>query len=183
MEPGSDLEFLTHLVGDVHQPLHTATDKDRGGNCLFVTFVTVDGPASQRTKFHGAWDRFILEDRLGTNDRLIARQLLQDWNTKIPGRLATAKTAIATNASAAVRAWIEEAHATAVTQLYGTLQPAVPAFESAQVAPDCHDAATVFKGATWRLKKTPTTDAFKLMEEQLVNAGIRLAALLNATAE
>jgi hypothetical protein len=31
-----DLAFLIHLVGDLHQPLHAATDADRGGNCIAV---------------------------------------------------------------------------------------------------------------------------------------------------
>ena len=182
LESGSDLEFLVHLVGDVHQPLHSATDKDRGGNCLFITFVTVDGDVSSRTKFHSAWDNSILIDRLGTNDRLIARQLAQDWKQQIPSRLATATSQLAADAKGTVRAWIEEAHTAAVTQLYGTLLPAVPKFESATVSSDCHDAAPVFKGATWKLRKVPTGNAFKLIEEQLVSAGVRLAALLNAAA-
>ena len=33
---GGDLAFLIHLVGDIHQPLHTANDSDRGGNCIAV---------------------------------------------------------------------------------------------------------------------------------------------------
>jgi nuclease S1 len=36
LEDGSDLKFIAHLIGDIHQPLHTATDLDRGGNCLFA---------------------------------------------------------------------------------------------------------------------------------------------------
>jgi hypothetical protein len=56
LEPASDLEFLVHLVGDIHQPLHAATDKDRGGNCLFVTFRTTEGETSMRKKFHGVMD-------------------------------------------------------------------------------------------------------------------------------
>lgn len=30
------LKFLIHLVGDLHQPLHAADHKDRGGNCVAV---------------------------------------------------------------------------------------------------------------------------------------------------
>ena len=68
LEPGSDLEFLAHLVGDIHQPLHDTTNDDRGGNCLCIKFIKDDGDSSVRTKFHSAWDRAILEDRLGTDD-------------------------------------------------------------------------------------------------------------------
>jgi S1/P1 Nuclease len=31
-----DLALLIHLVGDIHQPLHAATDADKGGNCIGV---------------------------------------------------------------------------------------------------------------------------------------------------
>ena len=34
LEDGSDLKFIAHLVGDIHQPLHTETDQDRGGEVL-----------------------------------------------------------------------------------------------------------------------------------------------------
>jgi hypothetical protein len=33
------LKFLLHFVGDVHQPLHSADDHDRGGNDKFVIFA------------------------------------------------------------------------------------------------------------------------------------------------
>jgi hypothetical protein len=31
-----DLAFLIHLVADLHQPLHAASDEDLGGNCVMV---------------------------------------------------------------------------------------------------------------------------------------------------
>jgi hypothetical protein len=83
-----------------------------------------------------------------------------------------------TDVAKTVRAWAEEAHAAAVTQLYGKLRPAVTFFVAA-VASDCHDAAPVLKGKTWLLNQTVTDSSFSLMEEQLVKAGVRLAALLN----
>jgi hypothetical protein len=49
-----DLAFLIHFVGDIHQPLHAASDDDRGGNC-----VTVE--SSTRAKnLHEAWDTAIV---------------------------------------------------------------------------------------------------------------------------
>ncbi len=32
------LRYLIHFVGDLHQPLHTTTNDDRGGNCVPVAF-------------------------------------------------------------------------------------------------------------------------------------------------
>ena len=54
LEPGTDLKFLVHLVGDVHHPLHVATGRDRGGNCLFIKFIKEEGGKSPKTKFHSA---------------------------------------------------------------------------------------------------------------------------------
>jgi hypothetical protein len=50
-------------VGDIHQPLHTANDADRGGNC-----VLVDSQPPARN-LHDAWDTTIvrrLEESGGT---------------------------------------------------------------------------------------------------------------------
>ena len=49
-----DLAFLIHFVGDVHQPLHTANDADRGGNC-----VTVDSRA-RADNLHYVWDTTVV---------------------------------------------------------------------------------------------------------------------------
>lgn len=32
------LRFVIHFAGDIHQPLHTTTNNDRGGNCVPVTY-------------------------------------------------------------------------------------------------------------------------------------------------
>jgi hypothetical protein len=60
-----DLAFLIHFVGDIHQPLHTTTNADRGGTCQQVNFA----PAEEN--LHYAWDEavvVVLEKKLGTPD-------------------------------------------------------------------------------------------------------------------
>ena len=184
LEPGSDLKFLVHLMGDVHQPLHAATNQDRGGNCLFIKFAKEQGGMSPRTKFHSAWDNTMLVDRLGNDDRMIAAHLVRDWtNLSQSEQTAMTRPALSGDGTATVRAWIRESHDTAVTQLYGTLQPAVAKHESAEVASDCHDAAPELKSKTWKLDDAAAEDAGRLMERQLIKAGVRLAALLNAAAK
>ena len=49
-----DLAFLIHLVGDIHQPLHAATDADRGGNCIAVE----SHPYARN--LHAAWDTAVV---------------------------------------------------------------------------------------------------------------------------
>ena len=184
LDQGSDLKFLVHLIGDVHQPLHAATNQDRGGNCLYIKFVKEQGGTSPKTKFHSAWDRVMLEDRVGTDDRLIARHLVRDWS-RLPqsDRTAIPKPDLSGDGAATVRAWIKESHDAAVTQLYGTLTPAVPKYETAEVGSDCHNAAPVFKSKTWMLDEGAAEDTSRLMERQLMKAGARLATLLNAAAQ
>jgi hypothetical protein len=180
LERGSDLKFLVHLVGDIHQPLHGATDQDRGGNCLAVVFATKAGPMSLPTELHAAWDRGLVEDRLGKNNVTIAQQLVQARAAQVPALLKTAADAVKASPSQAVRGWISESHAVAVTQIYPALDPPVPAFETRTVSADCHDAAAVFKGQTWKIKPAAVGADIVIIDDRLLLAGVRLAALLNA---
>jgi hypothetical protein len=70
-----DLAFLIHFVGDIHQPLHAATNADRGGTCQQVNVA----PAEEN--LHYAWDDavvVVLEKELGTNEpAATARKLEQ----------------------------------------------------------------------------------------------------------
>jgi hypothetical protein len=50
----SDLLFLVHYVGDIHQPLHT-TGREEGGNHIKVTF------GDSLTDLHTLWDSLMLE--------------------------------------------------------------------------------------------------------------------------
>ncbi|HET9038642.1 MAG TPA: S1/P1 nuclease [Gemmatimonadales bacterium] len=49
-ERAEALRFLAHLIGDLHQPLHVANDRDRGGNDRTVTFLGVE------KNLHEVWD-------------------------------------------------------------------------------------------------------------------------------
>jgi hypothetical protein len=44
------LRFIVHLVGDLHQPLHSGNGTDRGGNDLKVTFM------GKSSNLHRVWD-------------------------------------------------------------------------------------------------------------------------------
>ena len=51
-----ELAFLIHLVGDIHQPLHAATNGDRGGNCVPLLHPLMHGDGSRTNELHAAWD-------------------------------------------------------------------------------------------------------------------------------
>jgi hypothetical protein len=49
------LKFVVHLVGDVHQPMHTGTAETLGGNKILVKF------RGQDTNLHGLWDSGLID--------------------------------------------------------------------------------------------------------------------------
>src|SRR5262249_10313495 len=51
-----EVAFLIHFIGDVHQPLHAATDGDRGGNCVGLVHPLMHSAGTQSTQMHAVWD-------------------------------------------------------------------------------------------------------------------------------
>jgi hypothetical protein len=64
------LQFLLHLVGDLHQPLHAADNHDHGGND-----IRVKGAASSPGNLHHYWDTVFVK-RLGTRADDVSRELI-----------------------------------------------------------------------------------------------------------
>ena len=62
------LKFLGHWVGDIHQPLHAASQDDRGGN-----HIRTQGSSCE--SLHTLWDRCIVEERLGMHPLAIVPEL------------------------------------------------------------------------------------------------------------
>ncbi|KEH31142.1 S1/P1 nuclease family protein [Medicago truncatula] len=52
------LMFLSHFVGDVHQPLHVGFTGDLGGNSITVRWYR------RKTNLHHVWDNMIIESAL-----------------------------------------------------------------------------------------------------------------------
>jgi hypothetical protein len=61
------LKFLLHLVGDLHHPLHTADNGDRGGNDIAAIFAS----PPQRENLHFYWDNYLVH-QLGSDSRAVA---------------------------------------------------------------------------------------------------------------
>jgi S1/P1 Nuclease len=64
------LQFLLHLVGDVHQPLHASDDHDQGGNRKRAS-----APGIEVDTLHHDWDTEFVA-LLGSNDTEIAQLLV-----------------------------------------------------------------------------------------------------------
>lgn len=49
------LRLLVHMVGDLHQPMHTARKEDLGGNKVYVTWF------GSRSNLHRIWDESLVD--------------------------------------------------------------------------------------------------------------------------
>lgn len=72
------LKFLIHFIGDVHQPLHAATDSnDSGGNAVSVRYFNNQTHRQDATNLHSFWDKDLV-DMQGSSVIEIANTLLSD---------------------------------------------------------------------------------------------------------
>jgi hypothetical protein len=49
------MRLLVHLMGDMHQPMHTARKEDLGGNRIFLTWF------GQKSNLHKVWDEQLID--------------------------------------------------------------------------------------------------------------------------
>ena len=146
------LKFLLHFIADVHQPLHAADNKDRGGNDIPL-LIADDKPP---TNLHFYWDNIIIE-KLGTDPRSLGARLSRNISTG---------TAEAWSKGAPI-AWAKESLRRAKTVAYNFvgLQEFV--------------GDRGLKGV--RLDAAYENSALLAARQQLAKSGIRLAAVLNNT--
>jgi hypothetical protein len=64
------LQFLLHLVGDLHQPLHACDDRDQGGN-----LKQVSASGMRAGNLHHYWDTEFVR-RLGEDPQAVSQRLL-----------------------------------------------------------------------------------------------------------
>jgi hypothetical protein len=55
------LKYLVHLVGDLHQPMHTGRYEDYGGSKISLTFKGRKG-SDNKTNLHVLWDTNLIDD-------------------------------------------------------------------------------------------------------------------------
>jgi hypothetical protein len=141
---------LTHLVGDIHQPLHAADHDDLGGNMIQVRL-----PWGRKANRHGAWDTDFIEHALGgKNEKLVAHELLR--------KFASRKTDWQMGS---IQAWMDESHQLAKTVAYG------------RIAGFTCDADV--KHMRMSLDQNYVHEVTMAIEVQLAKAGYRLAYFLN----
>ncbi len=163
------LQFLLHLVGDLHQPLHASDDHDQGGNRKRVS-----GSGLGSNNLHHDWDTEFVA-RLGASDTDIARTLIARiteadrvrWSSGTP------------------LDWALETYAVSQKYAYGPLtaasgREASPGEASSGAALRGEASRGEFsRGPQYHLSATYVDDATAVTAEQLSKAGVRLAFLLN----
>jgi len=109
------LQFILHVVGDIHQPLHSSDNHDRGGNDVKVT---VDGFSHRpRDNLHAFWDTQFV-DAIAMPPTELARQL----------RAMITPADAASWAVGTLDDWVMESFQVAKSDVYGR-----PPLSSAQV--------------------------------------------------
>jgi hypothetical protein len=105
---GEALKWVIHLVGDIHQPLHTGDRHDRGGNAQHVVLHGRD------LNLHEIWDTDLLES-------MMAKQHAVAYAAALARSITPAERAAWSKGAPAD--WANEAHAIAERVAYGLLAP------------------------------------------------------------
>ena len=192
-ERAEALAFLVHLVGDLHQPLHCGYKEDYGGNSLRVNFF------GSLTNLHSVWDARMLDRALSRQkmtEKGYAAKLNSHLDPTIRPLLSAPKPAWV---GGSLEDWAFESHTVAVKSAYA-LNP-VKLSKKGAPAPK---AASKKKKPARRISEATLLDLdsgpvlmpaggdpattitqgyydlnVKIMDDQLLRAGVRLAAILN----
>ena len=173
------LRYIIHFVGDLHQPLHSTTNDDEGGNCMPLKFFRRK-PRERNHGFspnlHNVWDSAILErDAEGADSHEYADRLDETYAASIEQ---WQKSVIH------IEDWVWESHAYAERNVYDPLTPKV-AIEKPTPVHACTDDNNI--GARLLDEHITIADPYQtqaapIVERQLTIAGIRLALILNSAA-
>jgi hypothetical protein len=103
------LMFLVHFIGDMHQPLHSTDNHDRGGNDVRLDFF------GRNSNLHSVWDSGLLSRMPAENELFAAwSKDLSNSHAKKWGR-------------GTPRGWAEQTHKAGVQVVYGKLPKDHPA--------------------------------------------------------
>jgi len=172
------LMFVIHFVGDLHQPLHAATNNDRGGNCVPVSFFShepKESPTGEnfRPNLHGVWDSDLVERIAKDHDPTrFANDVISEFKTDMNSWKQQPVN---------LDDWAWESHQAAKSVVYGDL-PEKIAVESPVPVESCADDHHIAKRLFQlheKIDERYLRDASPVIRRQLAKAGTRLAMLLN----
>jgi nuclease S1 len=172
------LMFVIHLVADLHQPLHSATNNDQGGNCVPVAYFGIEPqlspehPASAvyQPNLHTAWDNHLVH---GTVGRRTPAQFVDVLEQRFRSQLMTWR-----QAPIDLEAWAWESHEVAARTAYGMLPTPISPEKPAWIS-QCNHVSVRMLRLHERLGKRYQDAVTPALDEQLAKAGIRLAMIVN----
>lgn len=202
------LRFIIHFVGDIHQPLHAATNNDEGANCVPVGFFgelpkeTSSEHESFEPNLHWVWDVGLIDhlDNRGAspqrnsqarppNEVLRPRSAAFQRGEPEPTQLADtidrqfrAQISVWQSRPTHFAAWAWESHALSDSVAYGKLPHAIPIEPPRSINSCADDNHVALRMLSLRenLGEPYESAAAPVVREQLAKAGARLAALLNS---
>ncbi|MGC0774917.1 MAG: S1/P1 nuclease [Candidatus Acidiferrum sp.] len=174
------LRYVIHFVGDLHQPLHTITNADEGGNCVPLKYFRRNAHQHNHSftpNLHGIWDTAIPErDAEGADPAEYADTLDALFSADIAGWQ---------KAGIHVDDWVWEGYDFAESVVYGELTPKI-AIEPNVAVHSCADDnnigermlhLNIVAGEAYQEK------AAAVAEKRIAEAGVRLAMILNEAAK
>lgn len=174
------LRYVIHFIGDLHQPLHTTTNNDLGGNCVPVAFEGHDPEETNmesgayRPNLHAVWDTSLIEQ---FSQAETAQQLATELENKFEPEIPAWESA-----PIDIDGWIWQSHQIAQSIVYGRL-PVTVSVEAPEEVKSCSADDRVsdrlFK-LREQLGSSYDTAADAAIQEQLTKAGVRLADTLNS---
>jgi len=162
-----EIAFLIHFAGDIHQPLHCATDADAGGNCVNVT-----GYEPMRN-LHAVWDVTLVRN-------LIARDgadMIAGMETRFRGKLRRWQD------YGSIERIAGESFRIAKSQVYGKARPklpVIPQFIEVQPRNCATEAPASLREVKVNGPRSYGAGALDTVRMQLYKGGVRLAVMLNA---
>lgn len=157
------LRYLIHFAGDIHQPLHTASDADEGGNCELLAT-----PVGKANNLHALWDGEIIAE-MGLDQRALAAAL--------QAQIVTLSEAERDKIIAGrVDDWTWESHELAIHDIYEPLHIPV---ERVMFPHSCVSAPEAITQLRLAIGESYVAAMKPVVREQLMKAGLRLAKILN----
>jgi hypothetical protein len=157
------LRYLVHFVGDIHQPLHTISDADLGGNC-----ERLNPPVDTAQNLHALWDGGIVNE-ISSDDKALASDLdheIHSFSGFHRRRLSRGNE----------EDWVWESHELAKRVIYERLHIPIEPIEFPHA---CKDAPTTIAGFKAQINSVYVNNMKPIVRMQLIRAGLRLARLLN----
>jgi hypothetical protein len=179
------IRYLVHFVGDMHQPLHAITNADNGGNCVAVKYFHHEPLPNllhpEREDYspnlHQIWDTEIVErDMEISNPSRYADELDEKFH---------AESAAWEAAGIHVDNWAWESHERAETAVYDAFPERIsiePDLKLKSCAENNHMGKRMFEKHL-AVGEAYQTNAAKVAETGLAEAGVRLAMILNDAAK